>query len=156
MSLERKDPFFDIAGRGEVPAGRATGGDLAAGAPAAPVSPHDGQGNAKVLTAYCVSRGTYRAAREKLARECARADGRRRSMSDVIVALLRDWVDDPTEPEGLADVPSARDRVRMSVAVPRDLHAELGVRLAGMPEYTSASAVVRGLLDGWVGGTGHC
>ena len=151
MSLERKDPFFNIAGRGEAPEGRATGGDVAAEAPAAPVTPGDRQGRDRVLTAYCVSRRTYRAARERLAREGTRADGRRRSMSDVIVTLLRDWVDNPTEPEGLADAPSARERVRMSVAVPRDLHAELGVRLAGMPEYTSASAVVRGLLDGWAG-----
>ena len=151
MSLERKDPFFDIAGRSEAPVGRATGGDVAAEAHVAPVTPRDGEGGDRVLTAYCVSRRTYRAARERLAREGARADGRRRSMSDVIVALLRDWIDDPTELEGLADAPSARDRVRMSVAVPRDLRAELGVRLAGMPEYTSASAVVRVLLDGWVG-----
>lgn len=152
MSLERKDPFFDIAGRGEVSVGRAAGGDVAAETPAAPVPLREGQGGDRVLTAYCVSRRTYRAARERLAREGARADGRRRSMSDVIVGLLRDWVDDPTEPEGLAVAPSARERVRMSVAVPRDLHAELGVRLAGMPEYTSASAVVRMLLDGWADG----
>ncbi|MCI7439297.1 MAG: hypothetical protein MSA61_08765 [Coriobacteriaceae bacterium] len=155
MSLERKDPFFDITGRDERPVGRVAGSGAAAEAPTAPAPSHDGPDKDRVLTAYCVSRRTYRSARERLAREAARADGRRRSMSDVIVTLLRGWVDDPTEPEGLADAPSARDRVRMSVAVPRDLHAKLGVLLAGMPEYTSASAVVRELLDGWAEGEGH-
>jgi hypothetical protein len=77
-----------------------------------------------------------------------------RSMSDVIVSLLRGWVENPSPPsEHPRRAPSARDRVHMSVAVPCDLHVELGVRLAGMPEYTSASAVVRELLKAWAGGS---
>ena len=151
MSLARRDPFFDIAGRADE-TGATGGAEGGAAADAAALAPrNDGEG--KVMTAYCVSRRTYRAARAHLAIEGGRGGGRRRSMSDVIVSLLRRWVEDPSLPGPTdMDAPSARDRVRMSVAVPCDLHAELGVCLAGMPEYTSASAVVRGLLDAWADG----
>lgn len=149
MSLARKDPFFDIAGRAEeAKAAGSAEGRLVAEAPAIP-APQPGR-EGKVLTAYCVSRRTYRAARAHLAMEGRRPGGRRGSMSDVIVSLLRGWVEDPSAPGPAAmDAPSARDRVRMSVAVPCDLHVELGVVLAGMPGYTSASAVVRELLSAW-------